>query len=99
MNDDAAMAQQRNQAGRDQVRVAYGAVPVILEAFPESDPVRAKIRESARDARGTGLPDRGRNGHASREGGDHGGAETPPQRVLTTGRGRKGVLGLGYTRS
>jgi hypothetical protein len=48
MNDDAAMAQQRNQAGRDQVRVAYGAVPVILEAFPESDPVRVKIRESAR---------------------------------------------------
>ena len=48
MNDDAVMAQQRYQTGRDQARADYGAVPVILEAFPEGDPVRVKIRESAR---------------------------------------------------
>ena len=48
MTADPAMAQRRDRAGQDQVRVAYGAVPLILEAFPESDPVRVKIRESAR---------------------------------------------------
>ena len=48
MNEDRMMAHRRRQAARDQVRVAYGAVPVILEGFPESDPVRVKIRERAR---------------------------------------------------
>lgn len=48
MDEGASLAQRRNQAGRDQVRVAYGAVPVVLEAFPESDPVRLEIRENAR---------------------------------------------------
>lgn len=47
-NDDAATAQRRHQAGRDQVRVAYGAVPVIFESFLESDPVRVRLRASAR---------------------------------------------------
>lgn len=49
MNDDPVLAQRRNHVGRDRVRVAYGAVPVVLEIFPESDPVRVEIRESARE--------------------------------------------------
>lgn len=48
MTEDRMLAHRRRQAARDQVRVAYGAVPVILEGFPESDPVRVKIRERAR---------------------------------------------------
>ena len=49
MNEDMmTMALRRREAARDQVRVAYGAVPVILEGFPESDPVRVTIRERAR---------------------------------------------------
>jgi hypothetical protein len=38
----------RKQAAEDQVRVAYGAVPVILEALPADDPFRTAIRERAR---------------------------------------------------
>jgi hypothetical protein len=48
MTEDRMLAHRRRQAARDQVRVAYGAVPVILEGFPESDPVRVTIRERAR---------------------------------------------------
>ena len=48
MTEDRMLAHRRRQAARDQVRVAYGAVPVLLEGFPESDPVRVKIRERAR---------------------------------------------------
>ncbi|MGH2616374.1 MAG: hypothetical protein ACRDJC_14115 [Thermomicrobiales bacterium] len=48
MNEDMVMALRRRQAAQDQVRVAYGAVSVILEGFPESDPVRVKIRDRAR---------------------------------------------------
>ena len=48
MNKEKTIALRRRQAARDQVRVAYGAVPVILQGFPESDPVRVKIRQRAR---------------------------------------------------
>ena len=48
MNEEKTIAFRRRQAVRDQVRVAYGAVPVILKGFPESDPVRVKIRQRAR---------------------------------------------------
>ena len=41
------MAQRRHEAERIQVRIAYGAGPVILEASPESDPVRVRLRERA----------------------------------------------------
>ncbi len=49
MNEHAVMAERRLRAGRDQVRVAYGAVPALLELFPESDPIRVRLRDSARD--------------------------------------------------
>jgi hypothetical protein len=48
MNKEKTITFRRRQAARDQVRVAYGAVPAILEGFPEGDPVRVKIRERAR---------------------------------------------------
>src|SRR3954470_877310 len=38
----------RKQAARDQVRIAYGAVPTILEGLPVDDPFRAAIRNRAR---------------------------------------------------
>jgi len=38
----------RRQAARDQVRVAYGAVPVVLEGLPAGDPFRTAIRDRAR---------------------------------------------------
>jgi hypothetical protein len=53
--DRMATALQRKQAMRDQVRVAYGEVPVVLEVFPVGDPVRLKIRDRARAT----LVDRG----------------------------------------
>jgi hypothetical protein len=36
------------QAVRDQVRVAYGAVPISLAGLPADDPFRAAIRDQAR---------------------------------------------------
>jgi hypothetical protein len=36
------------QLVRDQVRVAYGAVPISLEALPADDPIRAAIRDRSR---------------------------------------------------
>jgi len=36
------------QALRDQVRVAYGTVPLILEALPDDAPIRIKVRDGAR---------------------------------------------------
>jgi hypothetical protein len=42
------MALRRKQAAEDQVRVAYGAVPVILEGLPADDPFRTAIRDRAR---------------------------------------------------
>ncbi len=42
------IANQRRQVARDQVRVAYGALPVILESLAADDPFRAEIRERAR---------------------------------------------------
>jgi hypothetical protein len=38
----------RRQAAEDQVRIAYGAVPVILEGLPPDHPVRTTIRDRAR---------------------------------------------------
>jgi hypothetical protein len=46
--DTIAMALRRKQAAEDQVRVAYGAVPAILEALPLDHPVRTAIRDRAR---------------------------------------------------
>jgi hypothetical protein len=46
--DTIAMALRRKQAAEDQVRVAYGAGPAILEALPMDHPVRTAIRERAR---------------------------------------------------
>ena len=40
--------QQQKTAAVDRVRVAYGAVPVILEQLPSDFPVRAKLRDEAR---------------------------------------------------
>lgn len=51
MNEDMdtiAMALRRKQAAEDQVRVAYGAVPAILEELPMDHPVRTAIRDRAR---------------------------------------------------
>lgn len=39
---------QRREVARDQVRVAYGALPVVLESLSANDPMRAEIRERAR---------------------------------------------------
>lgn len=46
--DMNAMALRRKQAAEDQVRVAYGAVPVILAGLPIDHPVRTAIRDRAR---------------------------------------------------
>jgi hypothetical protein len=50
MIDDSRMTVglRRTQAARDQVRVAYGAVPAILEVLAADDPFRVAIRERAR---------------------------------------------------
>src|SRR4051812_48496982 len=49
MNEDMkVLIRRRTQAARDQVRIAYGAVPVILEGFPADDPFRASLRNRAR---------------------------------------------------
>jgi hypothetical protein len=40
--------QQQKSATVDRVRVAYGAVPVILEKLPSDFPLRAKLRDEAR---------------------------------------------------
>jgi hypothetical protein len=48
MNEDMMTALRRRQMAQEQVRVAYGAVPAILQGFSESDPIRVQIRESAR---------------------------------------------------
>lgn len=49
MRDDrGSLAQQYRLAVRDQVRVAYGAVPVILEGLSADDPFRTMIRDRAR---------------------------------------------------
>lgn len=42
------MTLQRRQVARDQVRVAYGALPVSLENLAADDPFLAEIRERAR---------------------------------------------------
>lgn len=46
--DRKTLAFRRKQAARDQVRIAYGALPAILEGLPADDPFRAAIRERAR---------------------------------------------------
>ena len=46
--DRMTLVFRRKQAARDQVRIAYGAVPVILEGLPADDPFRAAIRDRAR---------------------------------------------------
>lgn len=46
--DTITMALRRQQAAEDQVRIAYGAVPVILEGLPIDHPVRTAIRDRAR---------------------------------------------------
>src|SRR3954454_22573208 len=46
--DRKTLVFRHNQAARDQVRVAYGAVPTILEGLPVDDPFRATIRNRAR---------------------------------------------------
>jgi hypothetical protein len=46
--DRMTLGFRRKQAVRDQVRIAYGAVPVILEGLQADDPFRAAIRERAR---------------------------------------------------
>jgi hypothetical protein len=50
MSDDNRMTLgwRRTQAARDQVRVAYGEVPAILEGLPAEAPFRTAIRERAR---------------------------------------------------
>jgi hypothetical protein len=46
--DRMTMARRRRQTVEDQVRVAYGAVPVILKGIPIEHPVRTTIRDRAR---------------------------------------------------
>lgn len=46
--DTITMALRRKQAAADQVRIAYGAVPAILEELPLDHPVRTAIRDRAR---------------------------------------------------
>ena len=46
--DRKSLVFRRKQAARDQVRIAYGEVPVILEGLPANDPFRAAIRDRAR---------------------------------------------------
>ena len=46
--DRKSLVFRRKQAARDQVRIAYGEVPVILEGLPANDPFRAAIRNRAR---------------------------------------------------
>jgi hypothetical protein len=46
--DRKTLVLRRKQAARDQVRIAYGALPAILEGLPADDPFRAAIRERAR---------------------------------------------------
>src|SRR3954465_11425524 len=46
--DRKTLVFRHNQAARDQVRIAYGAVPTILEGIPVDDPFRAAIRNRAR---------------------------------------------------
>ena len=49
MSDDRmTLGVRRTQAARDQVRIAYGAVPEVLEVLPADDPFRAAIRDRAR---------------------------------------------------
>ena len=48
MKVDPARAVRRKQAARDQVRVAYGELPAILEGLPADDPFRSAIRDRAR---------------------------------------------------
>ncbi len=42
------LSSQRREVARDQVRVAYGALPVSIESLAVDDPFRAQIRERAR---------------------------------------------------
>ena len=46
--DRMTMARRRRQTVEDQVRIAYGAVPVILKGIPIDHPVRTTIRDRAR---------------------------------------------------
>src|SRR4051794_9850155 len=46
--DRKTLVLRRKQAASDQVRIAYGAVPVILEGLPADDPYRAAVRNRAR---------------------------------------------------
>jgi hypothetical protein len=47
-DDHGSLAPPDRLAVRDQVRVAYGAVPVILEGLPADDPFRTMLRDRAR---------------------------------------------------
>src|SRR3954464_3658020 len=46
--DRKTLVFQRKQAARDQVRIAQGGVPAILEGLPADDPFPAAIRNRAR---------------------------------------------------
>jgi hypothetical protein len=46
--DRKTLVFRRTQAATDQVRIAYGAVPVILEVLPADDPFRVAVRNRAR---------------------------------------------------
>jgi hypothetical protein len=49
MNEEMQAADRwHKRAAEDQVRVAYGAVPVILGALPADHPFRTAIRDRAR---------------------------------------------------
>jgi hypothetical protein len=46
--DSVSKAPRRDQAAEDQVRVAYGAVPLVLEGLSADDPIRTDVRDRAR---------------------------------------------------
>lgn len=48
--DGVSRVVQRRQVVEDQVRVAYGSVPAILESLPTDHPVRAALRDRARSS-------------------------------------------------
>jgi hypothetical protein len=46
--DRMSPASRESQAAEDQVRVAYGAVPLVLEGLSADDPIRTDVRDRAR---------------------------------------------------